>query len=79
MAPNSCSVKMTLEEIPQKDGPEWDAFCKKYDVYPLASGRRGWSGRLNTYVRGAKYVGHVDGAPIDFFYEDDIKRLTEET
>ena len=55
-------VKLTIianiEQIPRDDidNDEFLVWCERNDVTPLNGGRRGWSVRLNTYIRDADYV-----------------------
>lgn len=55
---------ISVQEIPQEDGPEWDGFCALYDIDQLAGPRRGWWSALSTYIRGATHVLLVDGCRV---------------
>ena len=73
-----CLIEAEYDPIPP-DGPEFDEWVKKNDkfleLWPLNSGRRLWSGTLRTYLRGCDAVLYIDGAPVDFVYQADLKKV----
>jgi len=63
-------IRVKLDYAPEKNGPEFDEWCKKYDFDPLGSGRRAWCSSLSTYFRGAAGVAFNDGEMFLFYAED---------
>ena len=58
-----------LETIPRPgtlDGEAWTAWCAQHGIHPRGSGRRGWFHETGSYLRGATWIGRIegDGAPL---------------
>ena len=67
-------LSVQVERIPdiEPSSKEWVAWCDARDFHPLASSRRAWIARLNTYLRSADYLVYSDGGLIDAVMESEI-------
>lgn len=63
-------IRVKLDYAPTENGKEFDEWCKKYDFYPLNSGRRAWCSSLSTYFRDALGVAFNSGESFLFYAED---------
>ena len=70
-------IWVTIDPAPEGDGPEFDAWCAKYDCTPLNSGRRAWCPDFQAYLRDAIGVASTNSgeqfliSPEDLVTRDD--------
>ena len=71
-------LECELEKIPSDDEvtpDEWYKWCEDHGFYALASGRRGWSTIMNTYIRNANWIVYLDSTPVDVFSDEAIEEF----
>ena len=72
----SQKVKLTLsgelENIPEGDGEEFEAWCEAKGFHPVNGNRRAWCNALKTYLRDAEYIFHMDTGDMVLLSHDDI-------
>lgn len=57
-------IEVDVDPAPEGGGPDFDAWCKKWNFDPLNGGRRPWCGPFRTYLRSAYGVAETeDGEP----------------
>ena len=64
-------IKAIVIPIPEGIGIEFREFCKSRGIIYLSGGRRGWSSRLNTYIRGSTYIVDFPDFGASFFATQD--------
>lgn len=65
-------IKITIDFAPKKNGKKFDMWCKKYDFYPLNSGRRAWCHQYSSYFRDALGVAATNSGETFLLYEEDL-------
>lgn len=65
-------ITVTMERVPDGDGPEFDAWCKRWGCRPLGSDRRAWCVKFNTYLRDAIGVAYTESGESFLLYPEDL-------
>ena len=70
---NRIQITVTLDRVPEGDGPEFEQWCERYGCYPLNSVRRAWCDQFSSYLRDAVGVAETMRGERFLVYEDEMQ------